>query len=159
RLLAECKGAELITVFANGCCGNLNHRNISWLDAQKGPHEAQRIGTVLAGAVCRTYPLLRPVNGGRLRAKSAIVQLPLALIPPEAVAKAQEVRKRVRDPKTPFLEQVQAYKVLDVAAREGKPLEVEVQVIALGDQVAWVSLPGEIFVELGLAVKKASPFP
>ena len=49
--------------------------------------------------------------------------------------------------------------MLDVAARDGKPWEVEVQVIALGDQVAWVSLPGEIFVELGLAIKKASPFP
>jgi hypothetical protein len=31
-------------------------------------------------------------------------------------------------------------------------------VIALGDEVVWVSLPGEIFVELGLAIKKASPF-
>ena len=54
---------------------------------------------------------------------------------------------------------VKAYQVLDVAAREGKPLEVEVQVIALGDELAWVSLPGEIFVELGLAVKQQSPFP
>jgi hypothetical protein len=34
-----------------------------------------------------------------------------------------------------------------------------VQVIALGDQVAWVSLPGEVFVELGLAIKQDSPFP
>ena len=42
---------------------------------------------------------------------------------------------------------------------EGKSLEVEVQVIALGDRLEWVSLPGEIFVELGLALKKASPFP
>ena len=50
-----------------------------------------------------------------------------------------------------FLERVQAFKVLDVAAREGKPLEAEVQVIALGDDLAWVGLPGEIFVELGLA--------
>ena len=33
------------------------------------------------------------------------------------------------------------------------------QVIALGDQIAWVGLPGEIFVELGVAIKKASPFP
>jgi hypothetical protein len=33
-----------------------------------------------------------------------------------------------------------------------------VQVITLGDEVAWVSLPGEIFVELGLAIKRASPF-
>lgn len=30
--------------------------------------------------------------------------------------------------------------------------------IALGDQVALVGLPGEIFVELGMAIKKASPF-
>ena len=38
------------------------------------------------------------------------------------------------------------------------PLEVEVQVIALSDDVAILSLPGEIFVELGLAIKKQSPF-
>jgi hypothetical protein len=63
-----------------------------------------------------------------------------------------------RLPKVPFLEQVKAYQALDVAGRGGKPWEVEVQVVALGDEVAWVSLPGEIFVELGLAVKKASPF-
>ncbi len=56
------------------------------------------------------------------------------------------------------MELVKAYKVLDVAAREGKPLEVEVQVIALGRELAWVSLPGEIFVELGLSIKAASPF-
>ena len=29
----------------------------------------------------------------------------------------------------------------------------------MGDEVAWVSLPGEIFVELGLAIKQDSPFP
>ena len=57
-----------------------------------------------------------------------------------------------------FLETVKAFQVLDVEAREGKPLEVEVQVVALGDEVAWVSLPGEIFVELGLAIKQDSPF-
>jgi len=45
-----------------------------------------------------------------------------------------------------------------VAARQGKPWEVDVQVIALGDEVAWVGLPGEIFVELGLAIKEASPY-
>jgi hypothetical protein len=33
-----------------------------------------------------------------------------------------------------------------------------VQVIALGENVAWVSLPGEVFVELGLAIKRRSPF-
>jgi hypothetical protein len=31
-------------------------------------------------------------------------------------------------------------------------------VIALGDQLAIVSLPGEVFVELGLYIKERSPF-
>jgi neutral ceramidase len=48
--------------------------------------------------------------------------------------------------------------VLDVYGRDGKPQQVEVQVIALGQDLAWISLPGEIFVELGLAIKEASPF-
>jgi neutral ceramidase len=53
---------------------------------------------------------------------------------------------------------VNAFKVLDAAAYKGA-MEAEVQVIGLGDKIAWVSLPGEIFVELGVAIKKASPFP
>ena len=32
------------------------------------------------------------------------------------------------------------------------------QVIVLGDQVAFVGLPGEIFVELGLTLKQDSPY-
>jgi hypothetical protein len=158
RLLGEYKGEEMVTVFANGCCGNINHRNIQWADSQKGPHEARRIGTVLAGAVCKTFPTLKPVPADTLRVKAEVVKLPLAPITSEDVAKAREVVKQVKEPKTPFLDKVKAYQTLDVAAREDKPLEVEVQVVALGDQVAWVSLPGEIFVELGLAIKKDSPF-
>src|SRR5262249_57285253 len=99
------------------------------------------------------------IQGEGLRAKSEVVKLPLPPITAEDLAQAKGVLKRINDPKTTFLEKVKAYQVLDVAAREGRPQEVEVQVIALGDQVAWVSLPGEIFVELGMAVKKASPFP
>jgi neutral ceramidase len=37
--------------------------------------------------------------------------------------------------------------------------EAEVQVIALGDSLAWVGLPGELWTELGSAIRKASPFP
>ena len=62
------------------------------------------------------------------------------------------------EPAPKFIDQVQAFKVLDVAARKGEAQQVEVQVIALGREVAWVSLPGEIFVELGLSIKSGSPF-
>jgi len=60
---------------------------------------------------------------------------------------------------SPFLEQVKAFKVLELEERHDAPMEVEVQVITLGDQLAWVGLPGEIFVEHGKAIKAASPFP
>jgi neutral ceramidase len=158
RLLADYRGAGLVTLFANGCCGNLNHRDIHWADPQHGRHEARRIGTALAGAVCTTFPRLKPASGEGLRVKSTLVKLPLAPVSDKELSQAREVVKQGRIAKAPFLEQVKAYQVLDVGARGGKPWEVEVQVVALGDEVAWVSLPGEIFVELGLAVKKASPF-
>lgn len=158
RLLAEYKGAEMLTIFANGACGNINHRNTAWNDPQKGPAETRRIATVLAGAVFKAWYALKPVNTGVLRARSEIVKLPLPKVTDEDVAKAKEVVARMSDPKTTFMEKVKAFQVLDVAARKGQPLEVEVQVITLGDQLAWVSLPGEIFVELGLAIKKVSPF-
>jgi len=158
KLLAAYRGSDMLTVFANGCCGNINHRDISWLDPQKGPTEASRIGTLLAASVLRTTPQLKPLPADALRIKSEIVQLPLAPITDADVAAANDVVKRVKEPATKFLDKVQAFKVLDVAARNGKPWEVEVQVIALGDQLVWVSLPGEIFVELGLAIKKGSPY-
>jgi neutral ceramidase len=159
RLLADYRGPDMLTVFANGCCGNINHRDVSWLDPQKGPGEAHRIGTVLAAAVLRTTPHLKPVAVDSLRIKSEIVKLPPAPHTEADLAAAHDVVKKLKEPgpKPKFLDQVRAFRVLDVAARDGKPWEVEVQVIALGD-VAWVSLPGEIFAELGLALKKASPF-
>jgi hypothetical protein len=160
RLLAEYKGPEMITVFANGACGNINHVDVKWKDPQKGPHEAARIGTILAANVFEACKKLQPVSGA-LRARSEIVKLPLPIVSEAEVEEARRIARIPADAKTPqpkFLERVKAYKVLDVMGRDGKPHEVEVQVIALGDDVAWVSLPGEIFVELGLAIKKASPF-
>ncbi len=158
KLLGEYKGADMLTVFANGCCGNINHRDIAWSDRQKGITEARRIGTVLAGNVLKTYTRMKPIADGPLRVKSAIVELDLPPITDADIEKANDVVKRVNNPKTAFLDKVKAFQTLDVAARKGKPFEVEVQAIALGNQIAWVSLPGEIFVELGLDIKKASPF-
>ena len=52
----------------------------------------------------------------------------------------------------------EAVSTLDTVAKKDVPLMAEVQVISFSDDVAIVSLPGEIFVELGLALKKDSPF-
>ena len=159
RRLAEYKGPGMLTLFANGACGNINHVNVNSAEPQKGPQEAARLGTILAGDVFKAWMQLRPVAPGALRVSAEIVRLPLPELKPGDAARAREIVTRygMKDNRG-FMEKVEAYKILDVAAREGRPHEVEVQVIALGGDAAWVSLPGEIFVELGLAIKQSSPF-
>jgi neutral ceramidase len=149
----------MLTLFANGACGNINHVDVNWANSQKGPQEAHRIGAILAAEVFQTYKRLQPVPPGPLRARSEIVKLPLPEVSADDVEKARAtVQRYTMKENSGFMEKVHAYKVLDVAARQGQPHEGEVQVIALGPELAWVGLPGEIFVELGLAIKKASPF-
>jgi len=161
RLLGQVKGPGMVTCYTSGCCGDINHINVNWAEPQGGFANAERMGIILTGAILKAWPDLKPVAPGPLAVKSVTVPLPLAKIAPDDIPWAREVVERHRaQGKNPpsFLEAVKAYQVLDVEARHGAPIEVEVQVIALGTDIAWISLPGEIFVELGLAIKQDSPF-
>jgi hypothetical protein len=109
--------------------------------------------------VLKTYKKLEPVDASPIQARSRIVELPLDEISRSDVEWARKVAATFgTDDAAPFLDLVKAFKVLDVSERDGAPLETEVQAITLGDRVAWVGLSGEIFTELGLAIKLASPF-
>ena len=57
------------------------------------------------------------------------------------------------------MDMVKAFKIIDVSERKGKLMDAEIQVFALGDTCAIVSLPGEIFTELGMYIKSRSPYP
>jgi hypothetical protein len=157
RRLTDYKGPEMLTIFANGACGNINHINVNWAAPQSSPEAAKRLGTILSADVLKAYVDLKSVEDLTLRVRSEVVQLPLARHTDEELLQAREIAAR-RGAQASFLDQVKAYRILDVAARQGKPMDVDVQVFALGRDIAWVALPGEIFVELGLNVKAASPF-
>ena len=62
---------------------------------------------------------------------------------------------RVESPKLRIAREV----VKLASLHQGPPVEAEVQVISLGGALAFVGLPGELWTELGLAIRKASPFP
>ena len=47
KILGEIKGSEMVTLFATGCCGNLNHLDVAWAAPQQGNAEAARIGTII----------------------------------------------------------------------------------------------------------------
>ncbi len=163
QALALFQAPDAVTLWTAGCCGDVNHIDVQSAAPQGGFENATRMGLVLAGAVLKAWPKLEPVAAPRLQVERRSVPLDLAPITPDDVTKAKATLDRFLDAavkeKPSFLETVDAFKVMDVVDREGQPLQVEVQVITLGDQVAWVSLPGEIFVELGLAIKQDSPYP
>jgi neutral ceramidase len=159
RFLGLVKGPDMVTIFANGTCGDINHIDVTTNRPQQGFEEAQRIGAVLAGETLRTFGHLDPVDIGPIKVRSEMVTLPLPPFTPEELVKARHDATTFAGPTKPsFLDRVKAFKILDTAARQGKPYEVEVQVISMGDDVAWVAMPGEIFVNLGLAIKEASPY-
>jgi hypothetical protein len=163
-LLAQAKGLEMLTLFTIGTAGNINHFDVSNNRPQQGHTEASRIGTVLAAAVLRTLEHMQPAGLGPLQVKREIVKLPIRPLKPGEVEKGrtlidQALRTNQETEDIPFLDMVNAYRAVSLDEYKGRPIETEVQVITLGDQVAWVGLPGEVFVELGMAIKLASPFP
>jgi hypothetical protein len=89
---------------------------------------------------------------------SGIVDAPLQQFGPDDVAWARENIKKVGTGELSFIKQVEAYKILAREMRPGRTIPLEVQVFRLSLDVAVVGLPGEVFVDLGLAIKRASPF-
>lgn len=159
RLMAGYHGKECITLYGNGTSGNLNHIDVAWERQQKGAEEAHRIATLLTAAIFRAEKKQRPLTAGTLRVRSVVVPLDVPHVSPEQSEMAREtVRKKVNGPPPSFMQLVHANRLLDLAPRDGKPIDAEVQIISLGKDVAWIGLPGEVFVELGLALKKQSPF-
>lgn len=157
--LADYLGKDAVTLFANGCCGNINQIDPHWAGQKHGPEEAARIGTILAAAVFRAWPRLQPLATFAPRARSKQVTLPRRQVTAEEVAHAQRLANSFGKTKLTTPAMANAVCVLDTQQHQDTPLLAEVQVITFSDDVALVALPGEIFVELGLAIKKGSPFP
>ena len=159
RALGEVKGSGMLTLFTNGMSGNINHVDLSDPEPLNGHAAAARVGTVLAAAVLKAYRRLQPVNVERLLARTQRIDLPVPDVAAAEVERAKQTMAAFGKPgPPPFHDVVHAWKVLDIAALEGKPLNTEVQVITLGHDLAWVGMPGDAFVELGLAIKQNSPF-
>jgi hypothetical protein len=157
--LREEFGKGFISLFGNGTCGDINHINFTSAHAQPGGVETERIGQALAAKVKAEIPKLKTLPQPRLAVRTETVLAPLQKYTPEEIAWAKGSMDKIGTDKLSFLDQVKAYKIMDLQSRKGDLLPIFVQTFRIGDEVALVALPGEVFVELGLAIKRASPFP
>ncbi|MFO1484232.1 MAG: neutral/alkaline non-lysosomal ceramidase N-terminal domain-containing protein [Verrucomicrobiaceae bacterium] len=154
KLVSERHGAEMISVFANGTCGNINHTD--YITGKR--RSTLELGTALADAADAAWPNLKTVSTFAPRIRSEQVTLTRRTFSEAQIAKAKDMVANMLTSKFGTVPMAETVCILETLDKKDKPLLAEVQVIAISDDVAIVALPGEIFVELGLALKKASPF-
>jgi neutral ceramidase len=150
-------GKDYVSAFGLGTCGDINHIDVSRKEPTTGSAVSERIGTTLGKTVLAAAPQLPVITRPALAVRSTTLQVPFQQPTPAQIADARAVMKQFYDTNTTFLALVAAVRTLDLAGL-GPTRPMEVQVIRLDAETVIVCLPCEIFVELGLAIKKASPF-
>ena len=163
-------GSEFISAFALGACGDLNHINTKVDEPIYSPDNSSRIGQKLGNAVLNKLTKLRPIQQPSLKMMVAKIELPLQVPTKDQIDTARKIinnlyqanasgeyMKRAGGESGDFLKRVEMSKYLNLA-KQNKTVSVEVQVFRIDAETAIVGLPGELFSELGLAIKKQSPF-
>lgn len=145
-------GEEFVSIFGTGTCGDINHVDVSG----RRRFNARLIGQLLAFNVLSARTRM-PLDQPSLAVASTRLALPVRRVTHEQAASARARLSDVGRSGVPFLTQVEIVTTLDLARRE-PTLDAEVQVMRLHPDLAVVLLPGEVFVELGLAIKRRSPF-
>jgi hypothetical protein len=157
--LRENFGPAFVSLFGTGTCGDINHVDVKNEKQLRGRPECERLGTSLGETVLASLDKLQPQKEPKLAVKRGIVEVPLQEYSDEQIKKAAANMAKIGSRELSFLEQVEASKITDLqVSYTAKTLPIEVQAIRLSSDVAIVTLPGEVFVELGLAIKQASPF-
>ena len=171
-------GESLVSIFGTGTCGDINHSD----PVAKERLKTDTIGDAIAASVLPALDKLAPLSSTSLHVQTGVVRLPLQTVSDVQLERAKELLPAAaKGQKVDFFDQVSAYKSVILDHLRNKPakitstdyigwglsntlggggdqLPVEVTTFTLGKDVAIVFLPGEVFVELGLAIKHASPF-
>jgi hypothetical protein len=160
QTLKMAEGDSFFPMFTIGAAGNVVHTDVSRPEPQHSFQEASRIGAVLAGDVLNVIQTAPVVSTSPIRVSDQILHFPVPQYTQAEIDWATRTQATYNMPQAaPFLDLVKAARILELNARHGKPLDAEVQVFTLGDKVAIIGFPGEMFAEFGLQLKEDSPFP
>jgi len=167
---ALCTDVSVITLI--GPSGNINHFDVTRSEAQTSCAEARRIGEGYGEIVRRALDGLEPIRPAPLRLLTRRVRIPYRRVSDEELAEARRIvataaREATGDltsedlargsevVKRFFAEQLIAYAEW-TKGRDGR--DFDLAAMEFSDDLAMVFLPGEPFTEIGMAIKRASPF-
>ncbi len=155
RELEKAEGG--VALFLNGALGSVD------IDAHRDRdmNDVERAGTALAGAVMAAVRSAKPAVMSALHAESAVYTLPRRRITVEELAWAESILARSGGAVASMADGVgDDYRALLLKRLHGleeAPLTVEQTCIAAGEW-ALIGFPGELFTEIGMKLKLASPY-
>jgi len=161
-----------MALFFNGACGNINPREAAvghGMASAGNFSTAQRAGENVAAEAARVWCKAVPADGVALSCARRTISLPAncdrALRAAEtALTEAERQAAGAAADESPYVtwrsrpNPVRARaRLARVRDRGSAPVTCEIQAIKVGPTV-FLGWPGEVFCELGMAVKEASPF-
>ncbi len=161
RSLSEALGEKFVSIFGEGTAGDVNHVDVSSKRELPAKERSVEIGRTLAKTVLDTIPKLEPCRAPSLAAGAVTVHAGVLPVFDEQVARARGILSGELSPRPDFLLQVDSYRILNaerMRKEHGDLYPMEIQAARLDEGTALVTLPHEIFVELGMAIKTRSPF-
>jgi len=178
RMIERIKGEDVVAMFTNGAEGDINTGHSADISGIGGHipdrtfERAEKLGNMLAGEVLKVLEQIKVSPKIHLDVKRELVELPLKDLPSSREAEKEFQRKTsaVDESKETSHEKLTRAKIEKFYAEItlslvkeveslglGRTIGAEIQVMRLNNTVL-VAIPGELFVEIGLDVKKKSEF-
>lgn len=161
RLLQRLRGEEFVAALCNGAAGDIN--NIDVRGGRRLPNDryqhVERVAALIAAAALWAWNEMPFVSEAPIDAAMAELTVRRRELPSEAdIARARQIEARLAAGERVLMgERAFARRVLRQMRDLPAELPTWVQALRVGD-LALVGVPGELFVELGLEIKRRSPF-
>ena len=172
RAIQNAIGYDVPVLTLIGCSGNINHIDVSNGDEYYSYAETCRVGTTYAGIIGGILKKLKKLPVARIAVSSTKLDIPYRTISDVEVKNAKATLARIGNTASNenltsegiatgdgpvakfFAEQLVEYKKVC----SGKSRRFTLLSIKFDDALAFISIPGEAFTEIGLEIKKRSHF-
>jgi hypothetical protein len=152
-------GDSFVGILSNGASGDVNNYNFT--DPRPNAEPMQRIEAVAEKIATRTASAHQSLEH-RIDVRTTILSDTLNLgvrKPDEAdLAYARKMLAAAENPAKLSMHEVYAQETVRIADTWPDEVNLQLQTLRIGDDLAIVAVPCEVFAEIGLEIKKRSPF-
>jgi hypothetical protein len=150
-------GPDFVGMLSNGTSGDINNINFREAAAKTKPGEKCRlVAEAVADAAIKALVKAEYRNDVQLRSANSVIELPVRKPKLEDVKRAEGILEKAKGRDLKGAEEVYARETVKIQSYPDT-VKVPLQAFRIGD-FAIAAIPCEVFVEIGLAIKKSSPF-